>query len=85
MYALDKPVFVVDAYTKRIFTRLGILKGNEDYEEIRQFFESNLPKSIKIYKEFHALIVKLGKDYCKKKPICKNCPLTGTCRKRLKA
>ncbi|MCX6818619.1 MAG: endonuclease [Candidatus Aenigmarchaeota archaeon] len=84
LYAYNKPYFVVDAYTKRIFERLGMLNGNEDYEEIRKLFEKNLPKDVKIYKEFHALIVELGKKYCKKTPDCKNCPLKSDCGHAIK-
>ena len=79
LYAYNKPYFVVDAYTKRIFTRLGLLKGDESYEEIRSLFEKNLPKDVKIYNEFHALIVKLAKIHCRKKPNCNNCPLSSGC------
>ena len=74
LYAGEKRIFVVDAYTKRVFSRLGLLPAG-DYDKIRMFFENNLPKNIKIYQEFHALLVKLGKDFCKSKPLCKLCPL----------
>jgi len=80
LYAYGKPYFVVDAYTKRIFTRLGF--GNrKSYDEWRKFFESNLPRSVSLYKEFHALIVKLGKENCRKKPVCRGCPLRRECKK----
>ena len=75
LYAGDLPSFVVDAYTRRVFERLGILPKNAEYDEIKQLFEDNLPKDTKIYNEFHALIVVLAKDICKKKPICGKCPL----------
>ncbi|MFC1511362.1 endonuclease III domain-containing protein [Candidatus Margulisiibacteriota bacterium] len=77
-YALDNTNFVVDAYTVRIFNRLGLIK-NKDYHEIKEFFETNLPKSLKLYKEYHALIVALGKDICRPKPICKKCPVATFC------
>lgn len=80
LYAYNKPCFVVDAYTRRIFTRLGFLKGGESYEEIRSLFEKNLPKDVKIYNEFHALIVRLAKTHCRKKPLCENCPLSNECK-----
>jgi endonuclease-3 related protein len=76
LYAGDKPSFVVDAYTRRVFERLGTLPKNAEYDEIKQLFEDNLPKDAKIYNEFHALIVVLAKDICKKKPICGKCPLS---------
>ncbi|AEF96824.1 endonuclease III domain-containing protein [Methanotorris igneus] len=80
LYALDRPIFVVDAYTKRIFSRLGVIEGGEEYDEIRHIFEENLPKDLKIYKEYHALIVELGKHYCKKRnPACEKCPLSDLC------
>jgi endonuclease-3 related protein len=80
LYAYNKQYFVVDAYTKRIFTRLGVLDGKEDYEEVRDIFESKLPKDVELYKEFHALIVTLGKKFCKKKPECNECPLNDDCK-----
>ncbi len=57
LYACGKPYFVVDAYTRRMFSRLGLIKGDEDYEILRGFFESRLPEDVELYKEFHALIV----------------------------
>jgi endonuclease-3 related protein len=76
LYALKKPIFVVDAYTRRILVRHNIIKGDEDYEYIRRLFEDNLPDDEKLFNEYHALLVKLGKEYClKKKPLCSECPL----------
>ncbi len=75
LYALEKPIFVVDAYTRRYLKRHGFIEGTEPYDEIRKLFEDNLPKDVELYKEYHALIVKLGKVYCKSKPVCENCPL----------
>ena len=80
LYAYGKPCFVVDAYTKRIFSRLGLVREDSDYESVRKYFESGLPKNPDIYKEFHALIVRLGKDFCRKKPSCSGCPLVPMCR-----
>jgi len=57
LYACNKPVFVIDAYTRRLFSRLGLITGEEDYDYLRNFFESRLPKDAGLYKEFHALIV----------------------------
>lgn len=74
-YAYDKPYFVVDAYTKRIFSRLNI--PEKTYEEIQQSVYKNLAP--KYFNEFHALLVKLGKENCKKKPICNSCPLLKLC------
>lgn len=75
LYALDKKSFVVDAYTKRIFSRHGFIKEDENYDKVKKLFESALPKSRKIYNEYHALIVHVGKDFCRKKPLCNICPL----------
>ncbi len=75
LYAADKPAFVVDAYTRRVFERLGVLEKDAAYDEIKQLFEEQLPRDTKIYNEFHALIVKLAKDICRKRPVCEKCPL----------
>ncbi len=75
-YAGGKLVFVVDAYTKRILLRHGILEGNTSYDEIRAFFESGLPQELSVYKDLHAHIVFIGKDYCRpRNPRCDACPL----------
>jgi endonuclease-3 related protein len=75
LYACQKPVFVVDAYTARIFGRHGLLEPDMGYEDIRDMFESHLPKEIALYNEYHALIVRLGKEYCRPKARCQGCPL----------
>ncbi len=80
LYAAEKPVFVVDAYTRRVFTRLGFLKGSESYGEIQSLFEESLPRDAKLFNEYHALIVELGKRIClKNKPLCSECPLRVDC------
>jgi endonuclease-3 related protein len=79
LYAGGKPVFVVDAYTFRLCKRYPII-NSRDYEEVRNFFEKNLPKDVNLFKEFHALIVELGKNYCKTKPLCEKCPLREGCK-----
>jgi len=79
LYAGNKPVFVIDAYTIRLCKRYPVI-GSEKYEEVREFFEKNLPKDVNLFKEFHALIVELGKNYCKTKPLCKKCPLKRGCK-----
>lgn len=75
LYALDKPVFVVDAYTRRAFHRLGFLPPSAGYEETQKFFTEHLPKDIALYNDYHAQIVYLGKEFCRKKPCCQGCPL----------
>jgi len=77
LYALNRPSFVIDAYTKRLLSRLWNIYGN--YEELKRFFEENLPKDLKLYKEYHALIDEHCKSVCKKKPNCDLCPLTDLC------
>lgn len=75
LYAFEKPVFVVDAYTARILGRHGMIWPEAGYEEIREYFEGNLERDARLYNEFHALLVRLGKDYCKPRPQCAGCPL----------
>jgi len=75
LYAYDTPTFVVDAYTRRIMERVMGIEGN-----LKEFFESNLPKDLKLFKEFHALLVELGKRFCKKEPSCDGCPLSDICK-----
>jgi endonuclease-3 related protein len=79
LYAAKKLIFPVDAYTKRMCKRLGFKES--EYEEIRMLFENSLPRNLEIYNEMHALIVKLGKSYCKIKPVCYECPLKDYCLK----
>lgn len=76
LYAFDKRVFVVDGYTRRIFSRHGMIKSDMPYDTLQKFIESNLPASTRIYNEFHALLVRAGKEYCRKnEPLCTTCPL----------
>jgi len=76
LYAFEKPIFVVDEYTRRILTRLEMLDaGKMEYDEIRTLFENNLPQDVGLYKEYHALLVKHAKEHCKKKPRCEGCVL----------
>jgi endonuclease-3 related protein len=82
LYAAGLPIFVVDAYTRRIFSRLGLIRGTEDYDEIRALFESGLPKDVALYNDYHAQIVLLGKDVCRPRPRCEACPLEDLCPRR---
>jgi endonuclease-3 related protein len=75
LYAFNKPVFVVDAYTGRILGRHRLLEPGVGYEDIRMLFESSLPREVPLYNEYHALLVRLGKEYCKTKARCSGCPL----------
>ncbi len=86
LYAGKKPIFVVDAYTRRIFYRLGLIKSEkEEYDIVRELVEESFseePKETrrKIFNEFHALLVEHAKRHCKKKPTCDGCPLRKMCR-----
>jgi endonuclease III related protein len=75
LYAFAKPVFVVDAYTARILGRHGMIWPQAGYEEIREYFEGGLNRNVQLFNELHALLVRLGKEHCKPKPICRGCPL----------
>src|SRR4030042_2521890 len=76
LYALEKPIFVIDAYTKRIFGQHGFMKSDDSYAAYQKFFMDNLPLDVKLYNEFHALIVHTGYLYCNPKPLCEECPLS---------
>ncbi len=78
LYAGNHPIFVVDAYTHRIFSRHQLLADECDYDSIQESFMSALPLESALFNEYHALIVRLGKEYCRKsKPRCECCPLNG--------
>jgi endonuclease-3 related protein len=75
LYALEKPVFVIDAYTKRVLIRHKFISEKTTYHELQEIFHKNLPKDTTLFNEYHALFVRLGKDFCKTKPKCEGCPL----------
>ena len=75
LYAFDRPVFVVDAYTARIACRHGLIEPDADYEQLRELFQSNLPQDTQLFNEYHALLVRLGKEFCRPKANCPACPL----------
>lgn len=77
LYAGRKPVFVVDNYTKRILTRHNLVENKATYSEVQSYFMDNLPEDARLYSEFHSLMVHLGKRICRKRPLCKVCPLRG--------
>lgn len=79
LYAYDYPIFVIDAYTKRIFKRIGFKE--KSYKEFQELFHKSLSKDYKLFNEYHALIVELAKINCKKIPICESCPLNEICEK----
>jgi endonuclease III related protein len=76
LYASGRPSFVVDAYTRRVLARHALIRGREPYEDLRGLLQSGLPRSAKVYGEFHALLVRVGKERCRKRaPLCAGCPL----------
>ncbi|MEK7680249.1 MAG: endonuclease III domain-containing protein, partial [Deltaproteobacteria bacterium] len=76
LYAANMPEFVVDAYTKRIFSRHLIVKEDAGYEDLKSVFMENLKPDAALFNEYHALIVRTGKDFCRpKEPLCNVCPL----------
>jgi endonuclease-3 related protein len=78
LYGLKKPIFVVDTYTKRILFRHGLIGEGATYEEIQDLFNRSVKKDVKRYNEFHALLVRLGKERCRRKnPLCSGCPIEG--------
>lgn len=80
LYAAHQPVFVIDAYTMRLFPRLGLVPEGITYDQIQAFFHENLPRDVALYQEYHALIVQQCKYTCAKKPACTNCPLDAVCQ-----
>lgn len=81
LYACGKPVFVVDTYTKRIFSRHGVVPPNIGYEHLRAHFEDNLAPDVPTWQEYHGLIVFTAKDFCRTRPNCEGCPLQPTLRR----
>lgn len=82
LYACGLPLFVVDAYTRRVFSRLGLVDGGETYDEIQRFFMDRLPRDSALFNDYHAQIVRLGKEACRARPVCAICPLDALCAKR---
>jgi endonuclease-3 related protein len=75
LYAFNRPVFVADAYTKRVFSRHSLLRKDASYHDVQRLFMDNLPPAAKMFNEYHALIVRLAKDFCAATPRCAGCPL----------
>ena len=80
LYAGQKPSFVVDAYTRRIFSRLGLVDEQISYDRLRDYFMDRLPQDTARFNEYHALIVELGKQSCRPKPQCSACCLAANCQ-----
>jgi endonuclease-3 related protein len=80
LYAARQPIFVVDAYTRRVMARLGLARADATYDELQRLFMEHLPREERLFNEYHALIVALGKDVCRKsQPRCGECPLREIC------
>ncbi len=79
LYALDKPAFVIDKYTHRIVCRLTAKERLFDYYTLQTSFLAGLDKDVRLFQEYHALMVALAKDCCKTKPDCSACPINGSC------
>ena len=80
LYAAGKPVFVIDAYTKRIISRIGLLPADGEYGVYQKYFTDNLNTDVNLFNEYHALLVNLGKSVCRKIPVCFKCCLYDMCR-----
>ena len=80
LYTLNLPSFVIDAYTRRLLTRVGYPNIPKQYDDLKTIFETNLPKDVALYNNYHACIVINAKEHCKSKPICKDCPLSKVCK-----
>jgi endonuclease III related protein len=85
LYAAEKPIFVIDAYTKRIISRIGLLPVDAGYNTFQRFFMEKLKPEVYMFNEYHALLVCLGKQICRKNPLCKECCLQGMCQNHLKS
>ncbi len=77
LYALERPVFVIDAYTKRVLSRHNILEHESSYDNFQELFHLKLERDVQLFNEYHALIVRVAKEYCRTKPLCAGCPLEG--------
>ena len=79
LYAFDRPVFVVDAYTRRLFSRFGLCEGDEPYEQLRRAVEAAMGPDVEVFNELHALIVRHAKEVCRMRPRCADCVLAARC------
>lgn len=77
LYAGEKPVFVIDAYTKRVLSRHGVMPYGKSYDDFQHLFMKHLPPDVALYNQYHAMFVNLGKYFCRNKPLCASCPLNG--------
>jgi endonuclease-3 related protein len=84
LYAANKPIFVIDAYTRRIISRLGLAAEKDDYDVYQTLFMDALPRDAELFNEYHALLVRAGKEACRKQPLCERCCLFEVCRSNQK-
>ena len=80
LYAAGRPIFVIDTYTHRLFTRMGLIDGGYNYRKIQLFFMDNLPLEAPLYSEYHALIVRHSATTCRKNPLCASCVIVKMCQ-----
>jgi endonuclease-3 related protein len=83
LYAFEKPSFVIDAYTKRIFSRIGLCDADAGYDVLQKMFMDNLAEDVDVYNEYHALIVEHAKRHCRTRPQCEGCPISKNCRRQM--
>ena len=82
LYAAGHPFFVVDAYTRRVLERAGLLCGGESYDAVQSLFHRHLPRNAALFNDYHAQLVRLAKEACRKVPLCAKCPIETLCEKR---
>ncbi len=80
LYAANKPIFVIDAYTRRIINRIGLAPDSNNYTAYQSLFMDNLPADVRLFNEYHALLVYLGKNVCRNRPLCQQCCLQSICQ-----
>ena len=79
LYAANKPIFVIDAYTRRIISRIGLAPDSNSYAAYQSFFMDSMPADVGLFNEYHALLVCLAKDVCRSRPLCEQCCLDNLC------
>ena len=80
LYAANKPIFVIDAYTRRIINRIGLVAVDNSYIAYQALFMDNLPTDTRLFNEYHALLVRLAKEACRSRPFCPQCCLNDSCQ-----
>jgi len=80
LYAANKPIFVIDAYTRRIISRIGLAPVRNSYSGYQALFMAHLPADVRLFNEYHALLVQLAKDVCRRRPSCQQCCLNNLCQ-----